>query len=80
MFTSRKISFILFVALFLVTFISCDQEVSTSPPEPEPPQGFIYVKSKPTSFKIYLDGRFTGRFTPDSIPFVEETIHDVTLK
>lgn len=27
-----------------------------------------------------MDGRFTGRFTPDSLPFVEDTLHEITLK
>lgn len=66
--------------VFILLFFSCDQEVTTSPEEPEPPKGFIFVDSKPNGFKIFLDGRFTGRFTPDSLPFVEEREHEVTLK
>lgn len=67
-------------AIILLMFTSCDKEVSTSPPEPEPPKGFIYVTSEPAGFQIYLDDRFTGRFTPDSLPFLEERPHTITLK
>ncbi len=70
----------IFLILTLFFLFSCDQEVSTSPPDPEPPQGFIYVESTPSDFQIHLDGRFTGRFTPDSLPYVEDTLHEITLK
>ncbi len=75
-----NIRFVILIGILMLLLLSCDKEISTSPPEPEPPKGFIYVTSEPAGFKIYLDGRFTGRFTPDSLPFVEERLHDVTLK
>lgn len=76
--TKKKISFLIFVVIIL--FSSCEKEVSVSPPEAEPPQGFIFVDSNPQNYKIYLDKRFTGRFTPDTLPYVEETEHLVELK
>lgn len=69
-----------FIILTFLTITSCEKEVSTSPPEPEPPQGFIFVDSNPQNYKIYLDGRFTGRFTPDTLPYVEEQEHQIDLK
>ncbi|RJP59718.1 MAG: PEGA domain-containing protein [Ignavibacteriales bacterium] len=71
---------LLLVILIILFTVSCDKEVSTSPSEPEPPKGMIFVDSEPAGFKIYLDGRFTGRFTPDSIPFIEEKLFEVGLK
>lgn len=70
---------IIFFAIVLLTS-SCEKQVSTSPPEPEAPKGFIFVDSNPDNYKIYLDGRFTGRFTPDTLLFVEETEHLIELK
>lgn len=64
----------------LLIFSSCEKDISTSPPEPEPPQGFIFVDSNPQNYKIYLDERFTGRFTPDTLQYVEETEHLIEIK
>lgn len=75
-----KIIQILVLLLVLIAFVSCDKEVSTAPVETEPPKGFIFVDSNPQNYKIYLDGRFTGRFTPDTLPYVEETEHLIELK
>lgn len=70
----------LFAFLIVLIFYSCDQEISRSPSEPEPHKGAIFVNSTPEGFKIYLDGRFTGRFTPDNVPFIETTLHEIKLK
>lgn len=65
--------------LVLVTF-SCGKEVSRSPVEPEVPKGFIYVDSEPKGFTIFQNGRNTGRFTPDSISYIEAGQYEITLK
>jgi len=70
----------LFAFSIVLMFYSCDQEISRSPSEPEPPKGAIYVNSNPQGFKIYLDGRFTGRYTPDNVPFIETSLHEIKLK
>ena len=75
----RSIIYLISVVSVVMLF-SCEKEVSTSPPEELPPQGFIFVDSNPRNYKIYLDGRFTGRFTPDSLPYVEEIEHLIELK
>ncbi len=76
----RKISKYLITFLIVILFYSCDQEITRSPSEPEPPQGAISVNSNPQGFKIYLNGRFTGRYTPDNVPFIETTLHEIKLK
>lgn len=68
------------LTILLILLYSCDQEISRSPSEPEPPKGSIFVNSIPSGFKIYLDGRFTGRYTPDTIPFIETALHEVGLR
>ena len=72
--------FYLLVSCLILLFGSCDKEVSHSPVEPEAPQGFIYINSLPDGFAIYQDGRNTGRFTPDSISFIEAGAYQITLK
>ncbi len=74
---------ILFIAVLLIIsylIIGCDKEVSTSPLEDEIPQAFLYVDSEPFGSTIYLNGKSTGRTTPDYIPFLEDGQYQVTLK
>ena len=66
--------------LFVLIFSGCDKEVSRSPVEPDAPEGFIYVDSEPRGFTIFLDGRNTGRLTPDSISYIAADQYLVTLK
>jgi len=75
-----KYKYVFSIFLIVFTISSCDKEVTTSPPEPPPPQGFLYVDSNPQNYKIYLDGRFSGRFTPDTLLHIEETEHLIELK
>ncbi len=77
---SRQLIILLVISISIFFLYSCEKEISTSPPEKEPPQGFLFVDSNPQNYKIYLDGRFTGRFTPDTLPYIEETEHLIELK
>jgi len=63
-----------------VLFVRCDKEVSRSPVESEAPKGFMYVNSTPSGFTIFLNGRNTGRLTPDSISYIEAGVYEITLK
>ena len=67
-------------AVFVLVFTGCDKEVSSSPVEPPPPQGFIYINSLPDGFLIYQDGRNTGRVTPDSISYIKAGDYEITLR
>jgi streptogramin lyase len=66
--------------IVLLLFNGCDKEVSRTPTEPPPSEGFIYVNSNPNGFAIYQNGRNTGRFTPDSLPYLEPGDYEITLK
>ena len=73
----------LFLTAFLLLIISvagCDKEVSRSPVEADAPQGFIYVNSEPSAFTIFLNGRNTGRLTPDSISYIDQGTYEITLR
>ena len=76
-----KMKFHLFGLILLCVITSCNKEVT---PEPElviiPPTGFIYIDSYPSGAKIYYDGRVSGKYTPDSISFLEERSYMITLK
>lgn len=79
--TLLKLSILPVAALLLVAMItSCEKEVSMSGPKPPPPEGIISVSSTPPGYDIYLDGRKSGKVTPDSLFWLEERNHKVTLK
>jgi len=68
------------VSLLTVLTVSCGKEVSRSPVEPPPPEGFIYVNSIPERFTIFVNDRNTGRLTPDSISYIAAGDYKITLK
>ncbi len=71
---------IVFSLLGLYLLSGCEKEVSTSPPDDEIPKAFLNVQSYPTGFSIFLNGKNTGRITPDYVPYLEEGLYNITLK
>lgn len=75
-----------FYKYYLLTFVvlllsyGCDKEVSRTPTAPPPSEGLVNVNSNPQGFAIYQNGRNTGRFTPDSLTFLEPGNYEITLK
>jgi hypothetical protein len=59
---------------------SCNKEVSVTPPDAPPPNGFIYINSNPAHFNIYLDNRERRRATPDSLTWLSTGSYLITLK
>ncbi len=75
----------LIVYLILITTVdlilsSCNSKVSITPPDSPPPDGYIYINTKPQGFQIYLDGKQRRRVTPDSLTWLTSGNHLVTLK
>lgn len=70
--------FILLVIFIAIT--SCDKDVSVTPPNPRIYSGFINIQSYPEGAMIYLNGRISGKTSPDSIKWLEEDYYEVTLK
>lgn len=72
------------IGCFLITLffigIFCNKEVSVSPPDSPVHTGRIYIQSNPSRAKIYLNGKNTGRLTPDSIRWLEAGQYKITLK
>ncbi len=77
-----KSSISILIILFLTTlFISCNKEVSTSPPDLiSKNSGKLFVDSKPSRAKIYLNNINTGYLTPDTIPYLDMGIYKLTAK
>ena len=72
------LGFLLLSITFLI--IGCEQEISTSPIEPEPQKGKIVFDSNPQGFTIFINGRNTGSITPDSLSFLDADNYQITLK
>lgn len=75
----RKIIFLLSISALICVF-SCDKEVSVTPPEPPLPAGKLFVSSFPDQALIFLNGKFTGNLTPDTILFLAKGPYRLTLK
>jgi hypothetical protein len=78
--TYIKVLFCALCLLIVISLFGCDKEVSRSPVESDPAQGFIYINSLPEGFAIFQNGRNTGRLTPDSISYIEAGSYEITLK
>ena len=68
------------VVSFGLTAFVCDKEVSVSPPPPPVETGFMLIRSNPEGATIFLNGRNTGRKTPDSLIYLDYGVYQVTLK
>jgi len=75
---TQKYCLIIITALIIT--VGCDKEVSRTPIAPPASEGFIFVNSDPCAFAIYLNGRNTGSYTPDSLSFLEPGSYEITLK
>jgi len=70
------------ITSFVVLFglIACEKEVSVSPHDSNIPSGLLKVNSNPSNYQIFLDGKISGKLTPDSLNFLEDGTYSVTLK
>ena len=71
---------IIFLTIVIILNFGCEKELSQTPVAPPPPAGFIYVESDPPGFAIYQNDRNTGRYTPDSLSYLEKSDYKITLK
>lgn len=74
------VQFFILVPASIFIIIGCDKEVSRSPVEPDPFRGVINISSSPGGATIFLNGRNTGRLTPDSLTFLNPDTYEITLK
>jgi len=66
--------------ILLILFVACEKDVSVTPPEPEPNRGVVFINSNPSDVMIFLNGRNSGKFTPDSLRFLDPGQLNFTLK
>jgi ligand-binding sensor domain-containing protein len=64
----------------LICASSCNKEISVTPPDSPPPNGYILIDSKPEGFQIYLNNKVSGRITPDSLTWLSTGTYNITLK
>jgi hypothetical protein len=64
----------------LFTFSSCEKDVTTTSPLEPIPQASLFINSVPPGSTIFVNGRNTGRITPDSLPYIKEGLCQITLK
>jgi len=83
-FFSLNLSKIFLFSLGLFYFIfsasSCNKEISVTPPDAPPPNGYIYIDSNPRGFHLYLNGAERRRATPDSLTWLNTGSYLITLK
>jgi ligand-binding sensor domain-containing protein len=76
----RKIIFAAVLVYLLLSGSSCEKDVSTTPPLDDPSEGFLFIESQPEGAAIFLNGKNSGKFTPDSLIFLDEGNYNLTLK
>ncbi len=83
--TSKKIVKKFYLKLIIVLFggiffYSCNKDVSVTPPDSPPPNGYVFIDSYPSGFHIYLDSKARRRATPDSLTWLSTGSYQITLK
>ncbi len=78
--TSRIIPALCVLFYFIVSASSCNKEVSVTPPDSPPPNGYIFINSNPPGFNIYLNNMERRRATPDSLTWLSTGIYLITLE
>ena len=78
----KSLNLIIILMLTLVSFQSCEKEVYTgTPTEPVTTEyGKLFVNSDPQDARIYVDNKNSGYITPDTIDWLEDGPHVITLK
>ena len=72
---------LLFVLFLAVIFYSCKKEILTEVAVLKPEgTNHLYLESNPTEATVYLDGRNTGFYTPDTLNWLADGKHTVTIK
>ncbi len=64
---------------FSILSWSCNKDVSVTPPDNPPPNGYVFVDSYPAGFHILLDGKERRRATPDSLTWLTTGKYNLTL-
>ncbi len=72
---------ILLIVISLSVLVSCDKEVFTGVTEIPPIESEkLFVSSNPPGFKIYVNDKYMGVVTPDTVKWLKSGAHKITLK
>lgn len=78
--TSNLGKYLFLSVLTFLLFLSCNKNVSVSEPEKfEFGIAKYFISTDPSGAHIYVDGRPTGQFTPDTIKWLSEGLHSFKL-
>ncbi len=68
------------LVLILIAVIGCDKDVYVTPPLEAPANGYAFINSIPSGATIFINGKNSGKVTPDSITYMEYGVFTLTLK
>lgn len=72
---------ILLIVISISVLVSCDKEVYTGVTEMPPIESEkLFISSNPPGFRIYVDDKYMGVVTPDTIKWLKSGSHKITLK
>ena len=72
---------IIFISFIIICFVSCEKEVFTGIVENNIYEySKLFVNSNPNGYKIYIDDKNSASKTPDTIAWLTEGRHKLTLK
>jgi hypothetical protein len=61
--------------------VSCDKEVFTGVTEIPPIESEkLYISSNPKGFRIYVDDKYMGVITPDTVKWLKSGVHKISLR
>jgi len=64
----------------LLFFLNCNKEISVSDPLKPANKSVILIESNPTNAKIYVEGKNTGKVTPDSVRWLKPGSYKILLR
>ncbi|MBS3944703.1 MAG: PEGA domain-containing protein [Melioribacter sp.] len=72
---------ILLIVISISVLVSCDKEVFTGVTEIPPVESEkLFVSSTPPGFRIYVDDKYMGVVTPDTVKWLKSGAHKITLR
>lgn len=71
-----KILILVTLAIFSLTFFSCSEDSSETPPLDQNTKGKLLITSTPSGAQIYLNGMNTGKATPGTIENLDPGNYD----
>lgn len=69
-----------FYIISIIILLGCDREVSISSPKPNPSKGELVINSDPAGATIFLNGKNTGKITPDKLLWLEPDKYKITIR